>query len=208
MDALFYCLLYSTLQFIPQVWLGRQTLDKGSTTTGGSTARSSSQQQQVAGRLQHTVELQQHGLPRRGPEYGFVRRQPRPRLQAAPDLYAELPRRRRAEESPEPSVVYSNQPAGSPAPSLLSRPSLAVDSATYTRRRPVEPSRDILPVGFPVLCSDTPGSNCGFQNPWEALQLAGAGEHQFFQDCSRDRGEPGRRLVLELDQQVTYSVSH
>ena len=41
-----------------------------------------------------------------------------------------------------------------------------------------------------------------------AVELAGAGEHQFFQDCTRDRGEPGRRLVLELDQQVTYSVSH
>ena len=62
-------------------------------------------------------------------------------------------------------------PCASRASSQRSRSS-RVNSATYTRRRPVVPEVDILPVGFPVFNSQlSAGETSGFQNPWEALQM-------------------------------------
>ena len=76
-----------------------------------------------------------------------------------------------------------------------------VNSATYTRKRPVVPSLDpILPVGYPVFSSQPLAEEAeeaeegltGFQNPWEALQMYrntpasdmnnGGKLHEFFED--------------------------
>ena len=83
------------------------------------------------------------------------------------DVYAELPRKRqggRQTASPQPDIYQSQARTpllqqlsqSSPSPSRRSstrssRPS--VNSATFTRRRPVLPSQDILPVGYPVFSS-------------------------------------------------------
>jgi len=89
-----------------------------------------------------------------------------------------------------------------------------VNSATYTRKKPVIPSQgDILPVGFPVFCSNVEDQSLptesyfcesGFQNPWEALHLhrnqsgnpSGVG-HQFFEDGDLPSSSAAR-LHLDL----------
>ena len=97
--------------------------------------------------------------------------------------------------SPLPSRATSHYPRGPPS---------AVNSATYTRQRPVVPSQDILPVGFPIFCQ--PGEqgleqpfldSTGFQNPWEALQLEN--RQGYFTEEEEEEGDDGRQgLSLDL----------
>ena len=98
------------------------------------------------------------------------------------------------------------------APSQCSR----VNSATYTRKRPVVPSLDpILPVGYPVFSSqpleEAEAGLTGFQNPWEALQMYrntpasdinnGGKLHEFFEDD--DTVLP---LKLDLTEAGSYDL--
>lgn len=91
-----------------------------------------------------------------------------------------------------------------------------VNSATYTRKRPVVPSLDpILPVGYPVFSSqpieEAEEGLTGFQNPWEALQMYrntpasdinnGGKLHEFFEDD--DTVLP---LKLDLTEAGSYDI--
>ena len=194
------------------VWLGRQTLDSShaSHSTHGSGRHAPAPRLEVRAELAgvnitgNPIQHQQQP----GPEYGFVsRRGLRSASHYSPDVYAELPRRQRllpqsprAARSPRPQPRQLPRPAHaqlSPASSLSSSASgslgrvASVNSATYTRQRPVEPGLDpILPVGYPVL------QQAGFQNPWEALQEAYR---------SQEQGTPGAEqeashLRLDLAQ--------
>ena len=176
------------------VWLGRQTLDSShaSHSTHGSGRHAPAPRLEVRAELAGVNitgnPIQHQHQP--GPEYGFVsRRGLRSASHYSPDVYAELPRRQRllpqsprAARSPRPQPRQLPRPAHaqlSPASSLSSSASgslgrvASVNSATYTRQRPVEPGLDpILPVGYPVL------QQAGFQNPWEALQEAYRSQEQ------------------------------
>jgi transmembrane protein 132 len=118
--------------------------------------------------------------------------------------------------SPSPSRASSQR-------SRSSKPS--VNSATYTRKKPVIPSHgDILPVGFPVFCSSVGDPSLpsesyfcetGFQNPWEALHLhknhsgnqSGVG-HQFFDD-EEISSSAATRLHLDLTEEPPpYDYEH
>eukprot|EP00092_Neocalanus_flemingeri_P018939 GFUD01020515.1.p1 GENE.GFUD01020515.1~~GFUD01020515.1.p1 ORF type:complete len:1459 (-),score=271.45 GFUD01020515.1:1899-6275(-) len=119
------------------------------------------------------------------------------------------------EEILSPDSSSPSPSRGSSQRSRSSKPS--VNSATYTRKKPVIPSHgDILPVGFPVFCSDVgdPGlptetyfCESGFQNPWEALHLhknysgdqSGA-THQFFEDEDLS-SSAAARLHLDLREE-------
>jgi hypothetical protein len=55
---------------------------------------------------------------------------------------------------------------------VVASPRPSINSATYTRQKPVLESGGFLPVGYPVFCSRGAG---GFQNPWEALHHGSRG---------------------------------
>ena len=205
------------------VWLGRQTLDKSSLATSSvsrdrlDTAANSlrsgplcypphrweSPPDCVNITQNPCGDFAQSGVNKRGLKVSNF----------SADVYAELPRKRlggRQTASPQPEI-YQNQtrtpllvqqfPLASPSPSRRSsrssRPS--VNSATYTRRRPVLPSQDILPVGYPVFSSAlaepalSEENFPGFQNPWEALQVCRA--------KAAAGPAPGPEFFLDEDQQ-------
>ena len=201
------------------VWLGRQTLDKSSMATSGS--------RDILDTNANSIKSgDSRGFPRDGARaylphrsfnithnpcpdtlYGNVNKRGLKVSAFSSDVYAELPRKRptRQTDSPQPYQEEARSPLlqqkrkrespPSRRSSRSSRPS--VNSATYTRRNPVRPSEEILPVGYPVFSTvleDLNSSSDGFQNPWEALQL-----YRNKQDLS-DSPQPSLRLDLHLDQ--------
>lgn len=119
------------------------------------------------------------------------------------------------EEVPSPKSCSPSPSQGSSQRSRSSKPS--VNSATYTRKKPVIPSHgDVLPVGFPVFCSNVGDPSMskntffcesGFQNPWEALHLSknNSGNqsdmgHQYFDDEDLS-SSPATRLHLDLTEE-------
>ena len=208
------------------VWLGRQTLDKSSVATSSvsrdriDTAANSIR----SGPLSyppHRFEGPDSLNITQNPcgEFGQVNKRGLKVSNFSADVYAELPRKRlggRQTASPQPEI-YQNQlrtpllqqvcqpPQSSPSPSRRSsrssRPS--VNSATYTRKKPVLPSQDILPVGYPVFSSavEEPALSDenypGFQNPWEALQVyrtKPTNHAEFFLD---EEAQPGLQCPAE-----------
>ena len=119
------------------------------------------------------------------------------------------------EEVLSPDSCSPSPSRGSSQRSRSSKPS--VNSATYTRKKPVIPSHgDILPVGFPVFCSNVGDPSLptesyfyesGFQNPWEALHLhqnhpgnQSDTRHQFFEDEDLS-SSAATRLHLDLREE-------
>ena len=225
------------------VWLGRQTLDKSSVATT-SLSRDGLERPAHSIRsggllscpphrfeVPETVNITQNPCGEFDGRSGVNKRGLKVSNFSA-DVYAELPRKRqggRQTASPQPDIYQSqartpllqqfSQPSqASPSPSRRSsrssRPS--VNSATYTRRKPVLPSQDILPVGYPVFSSaveDSTISNMsdqnfpGFQNPWEALQqyrTKPTKNPEFFldddeeQEVEEEQEDPHHHLHLEL----------
>jgi len=118
-------------------------------------------------------------LPPRSPFFKHKQRKP-VKPHQSPKMKARRHNNPTNDHSPsqENESCYSSHSGSSSEQSRSSRPS--VNSATFTRKKPVEPSQgDILPVGFPVLCSEIiqegevleTNHPPGFQNPWEALHL-------------------------------------
>ena len=135
-------------------------------------------------------------------------------VMASPRLSSRSPFLERRRQETNPSSPASPSPHSSPLPSRArSRvpASPLVNSATYTRQRPVVPSQDILPVGFPVFCPAADSSQeqtsliplqAGFQNPWEALQLET--RQNFFAEEEPVEGH-GLHLDLSDDPPPGYS---
>ena len=212
------------------VWLGRQTLDKSSLATSGSrdlldtnvnSIRSGDSRGLLreAGRScyppHRSVNITHNPCGAPDTLYGFVNKRGLNVSAFSSDVYAELPRKRQTRQtSPLPGQYHEESRAllhqsqrmremrespPSRRSSRSSRPS--VNSATYTRRNPVIPSQDILPVGYPVFSSQPEDQTVvceGFQNPWEALQM-----YRSKQDQPEDfsQSESPLRLDLHLDQQ-------
>ena len=131
-----------------------------------------------------------------------------------------LARHRRQEHRASPASSVSTpsleRVPGSLGHSSRSSQCSRVNSATYTRKRPVVPSLDpILPVGYPVFSSqpieEAEEGLTGFQNPWEALQMYrntpasdinnGGKLHEFFEDD--DTVLP---LKLDLTEAGSYDL--
>jgi len=118
--------------------------------------------------------------------------------------------------SSTPSLEHVSLPVRhveSPCPSSQSS---RVNSATYTRKKPVVPAVDILPVGYPVYDSQNYDDEAsGFQNPWEALQMYANDAdlqtqknknyrlHEFFED---DEQIVPLQLKLDLDEPPPYDT--
>ena len=87
-----------------------------------------------------------------------------------------------------------------------------VNSATYTRRKPVVPSVDILPVGYPVFsvengqqCSGQDDAMMGFQNPWEALQMV---RNQKQQEINILNNNTNNKLHEYFDEDDDQTIPH
>jgi len=157
-----------------------------------------------------------------------------PQLSARSPFLQHLHLQRHSSQEPDtPSSIHNlehlssqaSSPTHSRGSSQRSRSSKpSVNSATYTRKKPVIPSHgDILPVGFPVFCSavgdpdlqaESYFCETGFQNPWEALQLhknhSGnqSGTRQQFFDEEEIPAAGAGRLHLDLTDEPPPYPGH
>ena len=83
-----------------------------------------------------------------------------------------------------------------------------VNSATYTRRKPVVPSVDILPVGYPVFsaCHDDEAETLGFQNPWEAIQMVRNQKHEEENNINNNNNKLHEYFDNDDDQSVPQQL--